>query len=72
MNICPFCQQGVVWSVRLISTPGCEFLMCFECDSVWRKEQAVSTGSGTTFDQYMKDIGRIPDWNDIERVECLK
>ncbi len=72
MIICPFCEQGAVWSVRLTSTPECEFLMCFECDSVWQHEQSVSTEAGTTFHQYMEGLGRVPDWKDIEKIECLK
>lgn len=72
MKICPFCQQDAVWLVRLKLSPEKRFLMCFECDSVWEENQAVSDQAGTTFDKFMRALGRTPDWADIEKLNVLK
>jgi hypothetical protein len=45
--------------------------MCFECDSVWLEGQAVSDQADKTFDKHMRSLGRIPDWEDIERIDKL-
>jgi hypothetical protein len=71
MKFCPFCHQDVVWFVRLKTLPEHGFLMCFECDSVWLKDQPVSDQAGTTFDKYMQSLGRIPNWKDIEKSEMV-
>jgi hypothetical protein len=71
MKICPFCQQDAVWLVRLRSSPEHRFAMCFECDSVWHGEQPVSHQVGTTFDKYMRELGKIPDWTDLEKIEMI-
>lgn len=72
MKLCPFCQQDVVWRVRLKTMPEHCFLMCFECDSVWLENQLVSDQAGTTFDKYMQSIGCAPDWKDIEKLEMVE
>lgn len=57
MKICPFCQQDVVWHVRLTPIPAQDFFMCFECDAVWLEGQPVSDQAGTTFDKHMHSLG---------------
>ena len=71
MGLCPFCEQDFVWRVRLKSDPLIHFSMCFECDSVWLEDQAISDQGGTTFDKHMYSFGRVPDWEDIERIDKL-
>lgn len=71
MRICPFCQQDVVWRVRLRTIPEHRFAMCFECDSVWLDGQPVSDQAGTIFEFHAKSLARVPDWNDIERIEMV-
>lgn len=72
MKLCPFCQQDAVWRVRLKSSPDHRFSMCFECDSVWLEKQPVTDEAGTTFDKYMRELGRVPDWNDVEKLETIE
>jgi hypothetical protein len=62
----------VIWRVRLKVTPKHRFLMCFECDSVWLEGQTISDQVGTTFDQYMRTLGIIPDWGNIEKLEMVE
>lgn len=69
MTICPFCEQDVVRRVRLKSDQRVHFSMCFECDSVWLEGQAISDQAGTTFDKHMRSFSRVPDWEDIERID---
>ena len=69
MKLCPFFEQDQVWRVRLKSQPQHCFAMCFECDSVWADGPAISDAAGTTFDQYVRALGRKPDWMDLERLE---
>lgn len=71
MTLCPFCDQDAVWHCRLTSSPDCRFSMCFECDAVWLVDQEISDQHGTTFDQYMESLGRVPDWKDVERLEVV-
>jgi hypothetical protein len=71
MKLCPFCEQDVVWLVRLRSAPHVEFKMCFECDSVWKPGQEITNQGGTTFEAHMKDLGLIPDWADIEKGAAM-
>ena len=72
MKVCPFCQQDIVWHARLKSDLNYNFLMCFECDSVWLADQPVSDQAGTTFEAHMKAGARAPDWADIEKREPIE
>jgi len=72
MKLCPFCEQDAVWLVRLKSSPEHRFTMCFECDSVWLEDQVVSDQAGTTFDKYTRELGREPDWKDIEKLQMIE
>ena len=72
MKICPYCEQDAVWIIRLKSTPNTTFKMCFECDTLWDKDQLVSDESGTTFDKYMENKGAKPDWSVIEKIEMAE
>lgn len=72
MIICPYCGQDVVWRVRLISAPHYRFAMCFECDSVWKDNEAISEDSGTNFEQYMNEIAHPTDWTDIEKLSQIE
>ena len=46
--------------------------MCFECDSVWMPDQAITDQDGTRFDVLMTKLGRTPDWSDLERIEQME
>jgi hypothetical protein len=72
MKLCPFCQQDAIWLVRLKSSPEQSFALCFECDSVWHGEQPISDQVGTTFDQYMRSLGKVADWKDAEKIEMVE
>jgi hypothetical protein len=71
IQICPYCQEDAVWLVKLKSTPEHRFAMCFECDSVWMPDQAITNQDGTRFDVLMIKLGRNPDWSDLERIEQM-
>lgn len=71
MKLCPYCEEDMVWRVRLKNAPQHRFLMCAECDSVWLEDQTVSDQAGTTFEKHVQSLGRVPDWKDIERLEAL-
>jgi Zn-finger nucleic acid-binding protein len=68
MRICPYCNQDIVWNVKLVSEPQVAFRMCFECDSVWRAGEAVSDEEGSNFEAYMHEIKRVADWDDVEKI----
>lgn len=68
MTICPYCSQDVIWNVQLSSDPRIAFKMCFECDSVWRPGELTSDAEGTNFESYMREIGREPAWDDVEKI----
>jgi hypothetical protein len=70
MPICPYCGQDTVWEARLRSAPQPKFRMCFECDSVWRPGEAISDKEGTNFEEYMRELGRIADWHDVEKISA--
>lgn len=72
MKICPYCEQDCIWLVQIKLEPRHDFLMCFECDAVWRKDQVVDAQQGTTFDRRMQALGRKPDWQDIEKIRRLE
>lgn len=46
--------------------------MCFECDSVWLGEQHVSDQVGTTFDKYMRSLGKVGDWKILEKIAVIE
>jgi hypothetical protein len=70
--LCPYCEQDMIWDVRLKSDPGRHFKMCFECDSVWTATQKISDQEGSRFDTLMKTWGLSPDWNNIERIQMAQ
>lgn len=70
--LCPFCEQDMVWEVKLDSVPSRRFKMCFECDSVWTADQSVSDQYGSRFDTLMKMWGLRPDWNAVERIKMVE
>lgn len=69
---CPFCDEDMVWEVKLDSEPPRRFKMCFECDSVWTSDQSVSDQCGSRFDTLMKTWGLPPDWNAVERIKMVE
>lgn len=70
--ICPYCEQDVVWRVRLASARHCRFAMCFECDSLWRDNEVISDEGGTNFEQYMHETGQPVDWGDVEKLAPIE
>ena len=72
IQICPYCQEDAVWSVRLKSAPEHRFSKCFECDSVWMQDKEITDQAGTRFDVLMANLGRTPDWSDLERIEQME
>lgn len=70
--ICPYCEQDVVWRVRLASAPHYRFAMCFECDSVWLDNEVISDETGTNFEKYMNDIGHPINWEEVEKLAKIE
>lgn len=71
MKICPCCEQDAVWLVRIIGVPEHQFLMCFECDSVWEEGEPITTETGSSFDDHMKAIRCETDWKAVERIKMV-
>lgn len=72
MKLCPYCQQDVVWRVRLKTSQEWQFSMCFECDSLWLDDQPVLNQVGTTFDKYAESLGLVPDWGRLEKLGVVE
>ena len=70
--MCPYCQQDAVWKVKMRSTPTIVFTMCYECDAVWLDGAPITNKAGMTFDKYLKSLGRIPNWQDIQKVQVIE
>lgn len=66
--ICPFCEQGRVYRVRLTGLNQTGFL-CEECDALWFDRARISRDSYVVFETYMRSHGRPGLWSEVEVLE---
>ena len=64
---CPFCEQGRVYTVRLVALEQTGDL-CEECDALWLDRAAIAAASYVDFGAYMRSHGRPGLWTEVEFV----
>jgi uncharacterized protein (DUF983 family) len=66
--ICPFCEEGRVYRVRLAALDRIAFL-CEECDALWFEKSRIARDTFVVFEAYMRSQGRPGMWSEVEVLE---
>lgn len=66
--ICPFCEEGRVYRVRLTALDQVAFL-CEECDALWFGQAEIARDSYVVFEAYMRSRGRPGLWSEVDVLE---
>lgn len=66
--ICPFCEQGRVYRVRLTALNQIGFL-CEECDALWFDKSEIARDTYVVFEAYLQSHGRPGLWSEVEILE---
>ena len=65
--ICPYCEQGVVLSVR-VKVNNMIVYICEECDTVWMNKE-ITIYNGMNLDRFSERINYALSWEDFELLD---
>ncbi len=68
MIICPYCEEGEIWEINIESYKN-EFLMCFECDTIWNTNDDINIHTGCSYEFFFVNKKLKPDWSIIKKIK---
>ncbi len=72
MKICPYCEEDGVWYVSIEQIPNEQYKMCFECDTIWQRDENVEYGKGKNYITLMEEKKLKADWNKIIKLRKVE
>lgn len=68
---CTLCGQGVLYLVEIIPAGFGIYILCSECEAMWKPEDAYDPALVINFDEFMQSQGLKPVWENLRKLKRI-
>jgi hypothetical protein len=69
---CTLCGQGPLYRVEIIPDELGIYILCAECERMWRPEEACDPSRAIDFISFMNSRGHEPLWENVRKLKRIR